>query len=361
MGGCYSAFSACVNVTVPCSISILPTSLDISAAGGTGNNVTVTAGPNCNWTAVANDTWLHVTAGSSGMGNGTVTFTVDSNPAGVPRTGTLTIGGNTFTVNQDANNCSYALAPSSANYTAAGGSGSGTITAPVGCDWTGNSDVAWITFPNGNTGSGNGTLDYDVAANPNTTARQGTITVQGQTLTIDQAGTCLYCDDFEDGVLAPDWTYIKPDWTEASGHLIGTAVKKAIAVAAPVFSAGCTNCTIHTSLSTSGGHGNRVSLLAWYVDNKNFVELMMKQENGKWILKQRSAGHIVGKAKFSSLAPIVVNQTYAVDLSFDGTTFRLVIDGVDAVGLVSGATVTPGTVGFESRKTTAFFEDILAQ
>ena len=619
VGGCYSAFSTCVNVTVPCSISILPTSATIGAGGGGGNNVTVTAGSTCGWTAVANDTWLHITAGSSGTGNGTVTYSVDANPDSLPRTGTLTIGGNTFTVNQDAAACTYGLSPSSANYTAAGGPGSGTITAPGGCDWTANSDVAWVTFPNGNTGSGNGTLDYDVApnpditprtgtitvqgqtltinqdgatctyglspssanytaaggsgsatittlagcawtansdvawvtfpngntgngngtldydvapnpditprtgtitlqgqtltinqdgatctyglspssanytaaggsgsgtittlagcawtansdvawvtfpngntgngngtldydvapnpditprtgtitvqgqtlvinqdgaacsydvsptganytaaggsgsatitalagctwsansdvawitfpngntgsgdgvldydvaANPDSTARQGTITVQGQTLTIDQAAGCLFCDDFEDGVLASDWTYIKPSWSEASGHLIGAAVKKAIAVASPVFSGGCTNCTIHTSLSTSGGHGNRVSLLAWYVDNKNFVELMMKQENGKWILKQRSAGRIVAKAKFFSPAPIVVNQTYAVDLSFDGTTFSLVIDGVDAVALVSGAAVNPGTVGFETRKTTAFFEDILAQ
>jgi hypothetical protein len=42
-----------------------------------------------------------VTSAPSGTGSSTITFSVSVNPiAGTPRTGTLTIGGQTFTVNQ---------------------------------------------------------------------------------------------------------------------------------------------------------------------------------------------------------------------------------------------------------------------
>ena len=49
---------------------------------------------------MANDAWIHVTAGANGSGNGTVAYSVDANAAGASRTGTLTIAGRTFTVTQ---------------------------------------------------------------------------------------------------------------------------------------------------------------------------------------------------------------------------------------------------------------------
>jgi hypothetical protein len=54
------------------------------------------------WTATSNDPWLHLTAGDSGSGNGTVSFTVDAYDGAAPRTGSLTIGGHHFTVMQSA-------------------------------------------------------------------------------------------------------------------------------------------------------------------------------------------------------------------------------------------------------------------
>jgi hypothetical protein len=61
----------------------------------------VTAPTVCTWTAVSNNTsWLSVTAGATGNGNGTVNFSAAANPNGTTRAGTLTIAGQTFTVNQ---------------------------------------------------------------------------------------------------------------------------------------------------------------------------------------------------------------------------------------------------------------------
>ena len=48
-------------------------------------------------------------------------------------------------------------------------------------------------------------------------------------------------------------------------------------------------------MSTAGGTKNVIWFLSWYVDDKNTMELLMKQETGKWILKQRANGTIVAK------------------------------------------------------------------
>jgi Zn-dependent metalloprotease len=84
-----------------CSFSINPTSASFAAAGGSGS-VTVTTSAGCNWTAVSNNSFITITSGASGSGNGTVTYSVAANTASSPRTGTMTIGGLTFSVSQDA-------------------------------------------------------------------------------------------------------------------------------------------------------------------------------------------------------------------------------------------------------------------
>src|SRR6266550_3865028 len=64
-----------VNQSSGCTYSILPTSTSVGAAGGNGTT-DVTAGTGCTWTAVSNATIITITGGSSGSGNGTVSFSV---------------------------------------------------------------------------------------------------------------------------------------------------------------------------------------------------------------------------------------------------------------------------------------------
>ena len=45
--------------------------------------------------------WITITVGSTGTGNGTVSYSVSANTTGSTRTGTMTIGGQTFTVTQN--------------------------------------------------------------------------------------------------------------------------------------------------------------------------------------------------------------------------------------------------------------------
>jgi hypothetical protein len=91
-------FAAALGGGGACTYSISPTSQSFSAAGGAGS-AGVTAPAGCNWTAVSNAVWITITGGSSGSGNGTVNYSVAAN-AGSARTGTMTIAGQTFTVNQ---------------------------------------------------------------------------------------------------------------------------------------------------------------------------------------------------------------------------------------------------------------------
>ena len=79
---------------------LTPTSQHFASGGGS-NSVGVAAPPGYAWTAVSNDLWITVTAGTPGNGNGTVNYTVAPNLGLGLRTGTITIAYQTFTVTQD--------------------------------------------------------------------------------------------------------------------------------------------------------------------------------------------------------------------------------------------------------------------
>ena len=65
------------------------------AAGGGSFTVDVAAGSACAWTASSQASWITVSNGATGSGNGTVTLTIAAN-AGSQRTGTATIAGRTL-------------------------------------------------------------------------------------------------------------------------------------------------------------------------------------------------------------------------------------------------------------------------
>ena len=260
-----------------------------------------------------------------------------------------------------------------------------TETVPVGSAFDSASSTAgWVCVPDGNAGStctlavgavtgngGSGSALFGVIVQdpPGVTELLNTASIAddgtggpdptpadnsaGDNTPINVA-TCLFCDDFEDGIIAPSgvWTYIKNiiPWSETGGTLIATTTtRKTSAIATPIF-AGCLNCAVESAMQIAGS-GGRASLFAWYVDKKNFVELMMNSSGGKWIFRQRSAGKVVHKIK----VPAVINigQSYIAHLVFDGTNIIVTIDGTQI--LSTPATPVSGTVGYRVRKTTGTF------
>jgi hypothetical protein len=171
-----------VNQANGCTYNLSSTSLNVPAAGGTGSvNVTTTAG--CPRIAQSNVSWITITSAANETGNGAVTFSVAAN-MGSTRSGTITVGGQTFTVNQEIG-CAYSLSSSSVSFLASGGNNSFNIVSGTGCAWTAVSNADWITITSGNSGSGNSTVSFSVAVN-NGPARTGTITAGGQTFTVRQ-------------------------------------------------------------------------------------------------------------------------------------------------------------------------------
>lgn len=181
-------------VSGSCSYSLGSTSASVGSGTAT-SSVAVTAGSGCAWTAASNASWLTITGGASGAGNGTTSFSVAANTAGTARSGTLTVAGLTFTVNQAAAACgAFTISPTSqSDVLASGASLSVTVTGTTGCARTATSNASWITVTAGATGTGSGTVSLSVAANTVGISRTGTVTVAGQVVTVTQAAAnCSY-------------------------------------------------------------------------------------------------------------------------------------------------------------------------
>jgi hypothetical protein len=87
-----------INVGTSCSAVPATASQSFAANGGAGSfNVNASAG--CNWTAVSNNAFITITSGS-GTGNGTVSYTVAAHSSTSARSGSISIGAQTFNVLQ---------------------------------------------------------------------------------------------------------------------------------------------------------------------------------------------------------------------------------------------------------------------
>lgn len=101
-----TTFAAHFPAPTQCTYTITPTSATFAREGGTGT-IAVDTQPGCPWTARARTDWLAVTAGQSGAGPGTVTYTVapDTDPVapGNPYFihDVLVVAEQTFAVHQD--------------------------------------------------------------------------------------------------------------------------------------------------------------------------------------------------------------------------------------------------------------------
>ncbi len=168
-----------------CSYVLGSTSATV-AGTATGGSVLLTTGTGCAWTAVSNASWIAVTSATSGSGTATVSYSVSAN-AGSARTGTITIGGLTYTVNQASAivECSLSVSPTTVNAAASASSGSLAVTSGGGCSWASTTADSWISITSGATGSGSGTVAYTLQANTSSVSRSGLIVVTGSGATIN--------------------------------------------------------------------------------------------------------------------------------------------------------------------------------
>lgn len=83
------------------TFSLNPTTMSIGNAGGIGTVALTESPAGTSWQATSNASWITITSGASGTSSATVAYSIAANTTAASRTGTLTIAGQTFTIQQD--------------------------------------------------------------------------------------------------------------------------------------------------------------------------------------------------------------------------------------------------------------------
>ena len=172
----------------PCSVYISPTYASFSDSGGSGT-VSVTTPASCLWTAVSNASWVLITSNSSASGPAAVNISVLANIETSPRTGTLTIAGQVFTIIQSGAPSTFSISPLAQTFASTGGTGRVSITAPPEYSWSAYTQNSWITLNSAITGTGTSFIDYSISVNSGTSSRTGSIITAEKTLTVTQSGS----------------------------------------------------------------------------------------------------------------------------------------------------------------------------
>jgi hypothetical protein len=129
-----------------------------------------------------------VVDGRNGSGDGSFRLGVDQNVGG-PRTATVRVATETFTVHQAAGECTYDIKPTYYNAGRGPDDIRVNVTAQGGCTWTTTNTPSWVTVDEGRSGSGNGTVRLLIPANSDP-PRTASITIAGHTFTLRQEGLC---------------------------------------------------------------------------------------------------------------------------------------------------------------------------
>jgi len=340
----------------PVAISFDPTGANFGIAGGTGS-ISVTDSQGCGWTAVSSEPWIVITSAASGVGNGTVDYSVAENVDPLPRNGAITIAGQKFLVTQDGVSCSLGLSPMLADFSSGGGNGTFAVSDSADCGWTAVSNDPWISVTSGSSGVGNGTVEYSVEAKSSPGDRTGTILVSGLLFSVHQEGS--FFDHFDDSILASNWAYSDPQyWSEGNSFLEADVLGisgGADAIASPAFS-GCVECTITARFGVEVFALGRVTLYGWYVDSDNYVGLTMNEFANEWKLFQRVDGVEV-QSVMTDTEAILANVLYDVDLMFDGKKLSVSVEGDSILTMTPWQGTPPtGTVGFHAADTIAAFD-----
>jgi hypothetical protein len=174
-----------------CTFSLIPTTADYGAGGGTGT-FGVTAPAGCSFDAASEAAWLRVTSRRAGTPTTTFGYTVDSNSTTVSRRAAIVVGDQRFQVTQAAQACSVSLDTSSLGspFAASGAGGTIALTANgANCGWAASSSVGWMTISPAS-GADSGPVTVAVSSNEASAApRQGVLTIAGQSVNVTQAGS----------------------------------------------------------------------------------------------------------------------------------------------------------------------------
>jgi len=169
--------------------SISPQTATLPAAGGT-TSTSLTIAQNVNWTATTSTPWLSITSPENGAGSATVEALAAANPTVYERTGTVIVGGQTFTVTQAG--LSADVSYEETVFSTDGGSGWVDVSPEGNAQWQAVSNASWLTVAIGASGTGPGSVFIVADPYTNTSqSRTGSVTIAGKTVYFTQRGYTL--------------------------------------------------------------------------------------------------------------------------------------------------------------------------
>jgi hypothetical protein len=157
-----------------CSFAVSSTALSVAGVGGTAT-FTVTTGSTCAWIVTSSAGFVSITSATSQTGPGTVSISVTEN-TGDARTATLTVGGQTVTVNQAAGDPVF-------------GNWGGTIAKGANCPAILPASLQWT-----------GVVRRNAAGSPELVISLPSVGITGQTLMLTLTGNTVSFQVFVDSV-----------------------------------------------------------------------------------------------------------------------------------------------------------------
>ncbi|HWN94190.1 MAG TPA: FG-GAP-like repeat-containing protein, partial [Methylomirabilota bacterium] len=112
--GAMVGFSSLAQLFVSCGFALSPSNASFSSLSATGQVALSAAAADCPWSILNTNPWVTVFSSIQNKGSGTVTYAVAANPTAVPRTASIRIADQTFTITQagGATNTTISLAES---------------------------------------------------------------------------------------------------------------------------------------------------------------------------------------------------------------------------------------------------------
>lgn len=219
-----------------CGYRFAPSSQRYSASGGTGVVVAYSS-PGCQFPTSFNVPWLSPSSGTlvpGGGGSIAVAYQVAPN-TGVERTGTITIGGGVFTVNQSGtNSCNFSVSPRSLTSPQSGGTFTVSVSTAGGCSWSAVSNSTWIGIMSGASGSGPGSVLINVASSSGG-PRTGSVSIAGYNISVSQSGSACGATDVTDRVSVAQGAFFSPFLGNYEIREITLSNRSSSAIAGPIY------------------------------------------------------------------------------------------------------------------------------
>ena len=163
------------------TVSLNASGANASATGGSGNITVTAADPSlAAWSVSGQPSWLSVDVSVNPH-----VWTASANSDPNPRTATLTIGDQTYSITQVGSPGTVILSLSSAAAAAAGATGTITVTPTPSSytSWTVTGNPAWLSVS-----ISGSTVNWTAQSNNSVTARSAALTIGDKSFTLNQAG-----------------------------------------------------------------------------------------------------------------------------------------------------------------------------